>query len=85
MGDHSWRVKLFWAKSPDWTEEERIASNNVTFDDRPGYIVKLPGQTTPSQIDEPFESMRTRELFDKLLKGQIKTPEQLRTWVTQRP
>ncbi|MBB5346010.1 sulfatase-like hydrolase/transferase [Tunturibacter empetritectus] len=80
MGDHSWRVNLFWAKSPEWTEEERIASDNVTFDDRPAYLVKLPGQTTPAHIDEPFESIRTRELFDKLLTGQIETPEQLSAW-----
>jgi len=85
MGDHSWRVKLFWAKDADWTEEERIASDNVTFDDRPAYIVKLPRQTSPAQIDEPFESLRTRELFDKLLTGQIETSEQLRAWALRRP
>ncbi|MBB5315982.1 arylsulfatase A-like enzyme [Edaphobacter lichenicola] len=85
MGDHSWRVHMGWGKSREWTEEERIASDNVTFDDRPAYIVKLPGQTTPAHIDEPFESIRTRELFDKLLTGQIETPEQLSAWAMRRP
>jgi hypothetical protein len=85
MGDHSWRVNLFWAKGPEWTEEERIASDNVRFDDRPAYIVKLPRQTTPARINEPFDSIRTRELFDKLLAGQIETPEQLSAWAVRRP
>jgi hypothetical protein len=71
MGDHSWRVQIHW-KNLEGTEEERIASDNVRFDDRPAYIVKLPSQTTPAQIDEPFDSIRTRELFDKLLAGEIK-------------
>jgi hypothetical protein len=78
MGDHSWRVSLFWAKAAGWTEEERIASDNVRFDERPAYIVKLPSQITPARIDEPFDSIRTRELFDKLMTGQITTPEQIK-------
>jgi hypothetical protein len=80
MGDHSWRVQLLWAHSPGWTPEEQIASDGAQFDDRPAYIVKLPHQTTPAQIEFPFAALRTRELFDNLLTGRITTPQQLAKW-----
>lgn len=82
MGDHSWRVKL-WSKTPDWTAEEKAASDGTTFDDRPLYLVKLPKQTTPAQIDTPYPALQTRNLLDSLLTGQITTPQQLETWAQQ--
>jgi Sulfatase len=83
MGDHSWRVHLLWAQFPAWTPEEQIASEEAQFDDRPAYIVKLPHQTTPAQIELPFAALRTRELFDNLLTGRITTPQQLAKWAQQ--
>jgi hypothetical protein len=80
MGDHSWRVQLLWAHFPAWTAEEQIASDGAQFDDRPAYIVKLPHQTTPAQIEFPFAASRTRELLDNLLTGRITTSQQLAEW-----
>ena len=79
MGDHSWRV-YGWSKDAHWTDEEEKASDGAKFDDRPGYIVHLAGQTTPARIDTPYEAIRTRALMDSLIQGKIVTPEQLSAW-----
>ena len=80
MGDHSWRVLLGWAQAPEWTNEEAIASDHATFDDRPVYMVKLPRETAPAHIDAPFSALRTRSLFDQIFTGHIQTPQQLAAW-----
>ena len=82
MGDHSWRSQL-WKGAPGWLPEEQAATDGGRFDDRPGYIVKLPGQTTSARIDKPFAALRTRELFNALFAGRITTPQQLATWASQ--
>ena len=79
-GDHSWRVNTLWASAPGWTAEEQRASDGARFDDRPGYIVKLPGQHTAYRDDAPFDTVRTRSLFQALISGKIQTTEQLVAW-----
>ena len=81
MGDHSWRTTLLWSHDTGWTAEEQRASHGGKFDDRPFYAVKLPGQTTPAQISEPFHATSTQALLDALLRSEIATPEQLAQWV----
>ena len=80
MGDHSWRTQQIWRASDIWTPEDEIASDHGAFDDRPGYLVKLPGQHTAARIDASFDALRSRALFDEILAGQIQTPEQLAVW-----
>jgi hypothetical protein len=53
MGDHSWRTALLWSHDPGWTVEERRASHQGSFDDRPFYAVKLPHQATPEGSPSP--------------------------------
>jgi hypothetical protein len=81
MGDHSWRTKLFWSSAPDWTHEEQAASDGGQFDDRPGYIVKLPNQHVGAKIDTPFAATNTRILMDKIMDGEIESPDELESWV----
>jgi hypothetical protein len=81
MGDHSWRTQLVWIKWDGWTREDQVASHGVQFDDRPAYIVKLPNQQQPARIDDRFEAIRTRALFDGIMSNRIKTPEDLAAWV----
>jgi hypothetical protein len=83
MGDHSWRTKMFWEDLSDWTKEDQIASDGGGFDDRPGYIVKLPGQRTGARIDAPFGALNTRSLFDALLSQSIRSKEDLSAWAKQ--
>ena len=80
MGDHSWRTQLLWLHTPEWTAEEDAASHGGQFDDRPGYIVKLPGQHQASRIDESFVALRTRSLLRNILNGHIQTPTDLAAW-----
>jgi hypothetical protein len=84
MGDHSWRTTYMWRDAPEWTKEEKIASQGGQFDDRPAYIVKLPEQHTGTRIDEPFSALNTRQLFDALLAQKIRTKEELSAWAIGR-
>jgi Sulfatase len=83
MGDHSWRTQLEWVGSPEWTPEDEVASHGGQFDDRPAYVVKLPGQHAPARIDQPFAATRTRALLDAILAGRMHTSDNLRAWVEQ--
>ena len=85
MGDHSWRVNTMWRQNPQrWTAEEESATEGGHFDDRPAYVVKLPGEQSGMRIDTPFRAVATRELLDRLLRGEIHSAEQLAAWVTGR-
>ena len=83
MGDHSWRTKLVWSSSPQWTSEDQAASNGGQFDDRPAYIVKLPRQQQPERFDAPFAAVHTRALLDAILSNRIHTPSELSSWAGQ--
>jgi hypothetical protein len=83
MGDHSWRTSFIWSKMEGWTPEDNAASHGAQFDDRPGYIVKLPDQQQGARIDTPFKAIHTRALLDKLLTHQLSTPDALNTWTKQ--
>ena len=84
MGDHSWRTVLVWRGSPYWTPEDEIASDGGQFDDRPGYIVKMPYQQKAVQIDTPFAALRTRALLDAVINHKISSANDLATWVKQK-
>ena len=70
-----------WEILPEWTHEEQIASQGGEFDDRPVYLVKLPGQTTGARIDTPFYALNTRGLLDALLAQKIQSEDDLKEWV----
>ncbi len=81
MGDHSWRPDL-WRAFPGWTAEDEAASDGGGFDDRPAYVVKLPGERIATNIDTPFDAIRTRSLLNGIMHGQIRSTAELSTWIT---
>ena len=83
MGDHSWRNRLLWAPLPTWTTEDQAASHQLVFDNRPAYIVKLPHQQQGRRVDTPFSALRTRALFDGLLRGELRDPDDLAAWASR--
>ena len=85
MGDHSWRTQGTKQRTPDWRDENVIASHNGDFDDRPAYIVKFPYQQSPARIDAVFPALRTRALLDGIIDGRLKTAEDLAAWAAQQP
>jgi len=85
MGDHSWRTKLLWEGSALWTAEDEAASQGGQFDDRPGYIVKLPYQTEAAKIEIPFSAVRTRALLQGILDGSIRSAPELADFAGQPP
>jgi hypothetical protein len=84
MGDHSWRTSFIWKDSESWTEEDEAASHGGQFDDRPAYLVKLPGQETPARIDQPFPAVATRALLDAVMQRRIQNAADLQAWVKAR-
>jgi len=81
MGDHSWRTSPLWSWTSAWTHEEQEASDGSHFDDRPGYILKLPHQQQSAHIDTPYPAIRTRALIDALMDHRIQAPRDLEDWV----
>jgi hypothetical protein len=84
-GDHSWRTILFWRDGADWTAAEQAASGGGRYDSRPAWILKLPGEKTGATIDTPFDAVHARTVIRKLLSGELKTPAELRSFVSQLP
>jgi len=84
MGDHSWRT-MIW-RSPAyldaWTPEDESASHGGQYDERPAYIVKLPGQTTEARVDTPYSSVNTRKLLDAILSHKINSVTDLTAWAS---
>jgi len=64
--DHGWRANL-WRGGPQWTAEDEAlpADDPVAVP----FLVKLPGQQTTATWGEPFPTVRTRALVEKLLGG----------------
>jgi arylsulfatase A-like enzyme len=85
MGDHAWRTRQLWRKTSAWSAEDEAASDGGQFDDRPGYLLKLPHQHTPAQLTTAFPALRTRALLYQLLSSRFTRPEQLQQWVQQVP
>jgi hypothetical protein len=85
MGDHSWRTAPIWEPTSVWMPEDQAASEGGKFDDRPAYIVKLPGQTAPARIDTPFAAINTRALLKAILRGSLRTPQDLASFVQAAP
>jgi hypothetical protein len=83
MGDHSWRTQLIWSQQASWTPEDEAASHGGRFDDRPGYIVKLPYQTQGTKIDGPFPALRTRALLQGILNGGVRSSADLAAFANE--
>jgi hypothetical protein len=80
--DHSWRVPM-WSKSVIWTAEDDRASRGK-FDPRPVLIVRLPGETKPYDVSQPFSAVKEHDLVESLLKT-TPTPEALKAWASAPP
>ena len=77
MGDHSWRTKQMMPDLGALAGEEMEASHGGQYDPRPVYLIKLAGQRTGASVDTPFSAVHTRTLLDGILRGEVRTPENL--------
>ena len=77
MGDHSWRTRQIVPDLAALESEEWEASQGGKYDPRPVYIVKLAGQRTGVRVDTPFSAVHTRTLLDDMMRGDVRTPENL--------
>ena len=77
MGDHSWRTSQFVPDLPPLEGEESEASQGGRYDPRPVYVVKLAGQHTGVRVDTPFSAVHTRTLLDGMMRGEVRTPQDL--------
>jgi hypothetical protein len=85
MGDHSWRTQAVWKGTPFWMAEDEAASHGGQFDDRPAYILKLPHQSQGARIEDTFSALRTRALLQGIVRGQIRSSEDLIQFVHGEP
>lgn len=80
--DHSWRMWL-WRHSFGWTDEDEQASGHGKFDPRPMLMVRLPGETTATEISQPVPLLSMHDLVEQMMAGQLETPEQLKSWAAR--
>jgi hypothetical protein len=85
MGDHSWRTWILWAGGPAWSPQDQQILRSTRNDDRPAFLVKLPHQSQPAQLTQPFAAENTRALLDSLLTHSLTTPAQLNSWAQTQP
>ncbi len=84
--DHPFRgVTAFWRsrEGVDWSPEEaatlrRSHSRTIPF------LLKLAGQSHGITYDREFNTVLSHDLILKLLRGEVKTPEQVRDFIDQR-
>jgi len=60
--------------------------SGAAFDGKPctriPFLVHLAGQTGTTKVTDRFESVNTRNLVVKLLKGEVRTPDQVADWIS---
>jgi hypothetical protein len=85
--DHWWRTHSIWrnanwARLPEftWTAQE-TAYIDADQDKRVPFIAKLPGQNRSVTYTEEFNTLLVHNLILETLKGEIKTHEELKTWL----
>ena len=81
--DHSWRVPI-WRREAGWTSEEEAASQG-RFDPRPLLMIHFPGQTTGDRITRPTSALAEHDMLDAMLRGEMGSAQELRSWPAQRP
>ncbi|MDR3580280.1 MAG: sulfatase-like hydrolase/transferase [Oryzomonas sp.] len=66
--DHHWRQNTY---------DGIIDKRHVPF------LVKLPHQTQGTPMDSRFETVRTRDMIVRIVDGTLKTPEDVKRWMSQ--
>jgi hypothetical protein len=68
-----------WSGVPGWTAEDQKASHG-RFDPRPVLMVRLPGQSTPQTINQPFPALKEHDMIENFVQ---KPPAQseFETWI----
>jgi hypothetical protein len=66
--DHHWRYNTY---------DGIIDNKHVPF------LVKLPFQTQGISLDSRFETVRTRDMIVRIVDGTLKTPEDVKHWMSQ--
>ena len=80
--DHSWRVPL-WRGLDGWTPEEEAVSKGL-FDERPVFLVHLPGQTAASEVSSPTPELLEHDIVAAMLQDKLQTPQDLLALVQAR-
>jgi arylsulfatase A-like enzyme len=77
--DHSWRVGI-WRYGFGWTKEDELASGHGHFDPRPVLMVRFPGETAPTDVEQPVPLLAMHAMIDRMLAGQLGDAQQLEAW-----
>jgi hypothetical protein len=77
--DHSWRVAM-WKMGNDWTREEETVSQDQ-YETRPVLLIRFPGSQAGRKVDEPMSEMIEHDLIAAMLRGEIKSQEDLESYL----
>jgi hypothetical protein len=73
--DHSWRISLY-RNDAGWSAEEERACGGQ-FDNRPVLLIHFPGQNIGADVNAAVAEMLEHEMIAGMLRGEIKSPEDL--------
>jgi hypothetical protein len=81
--DHWWRPAI-WQSLHVWTaEDNRFAPPVGQLDHRVPFLLKMPGQKTPIELDTRFNTVHSQELLIEILRGQLNDGEAVSQWLDQ--
>ena len=80
--DHWWRTEL-WRELPFWTSEEAAFADRT--DHRVPFLLKMAGQKEAMTYEPAFNTVLTHDLLLALLRGKVRTPNSIVSWIDQQP
>lgn len=85
--DHWWRAREVWApvagipdNAPYWNDSDTALVPAET-DYRVPFMLKLPGQSRAAGYDPAFNTIVSHDLVLGVLRGELKTPEEVASWL----
>jgi hypothetical protein len=80
--DHGWRAAI-WRGGPGWTAEDESTPREETTE--VPFLVKTPGHGAPLEYAEPFNTVATRALVERILAGKVTTAADVADAISARP
>jgi hypothetical protein len=69
-----------WKMGNDWTREEETVSQDQ-YETRPVLLIRFPGSQAGRKVDEPMSEMIEHDLIAAMLRGEIKSQEDLESYL----
>ena len=74
-------VRLETARDSTFNYDSLLEARAKIHDHRVPFMVKMPGQRSPLQVTEPFQTVQLREMLNLFRRGRITDSQQLVEWM----